>query len=147
MEKERSAKAKVKEMIDYTIVIGKEFLGERHIENNKNVVGSNAEEADSQYWVNSDTDVLKVEELYFDRLDGEFTITLINQKDDSLFLSVSVPIQDLAFSLAKVDFSPILTKMKSDIIKARTVMKELAAKAKKLDSYKKKSEEIAEKID
>lgn len=134
-------------MIDYTIVIGKEFLGERHIDNNKRVVGANAEDANTQYWVNSDTDSLAVEELFFDRLSGDLTFTLINKKDDSLFLSMTVPIEDLAFCLAKVDMAPILTKMKSDIIKARSVMKELSAKAKKLDSYRKKSAEIAEKIE
>lgn len=106
-------------MVSYTLVIGKKFLTEKHIEHNKSIVGQNAEEAETQYWVNDDIEPMMIEEMFFDSHDGDFTVTIINKKDDNLFISLTVPIEEWALKLAGPDLTRLLDNLISAIKKSK----------------------------
>ena len=106
-------------MVSYTLVIGKNFLTEKHIEHNKNIVGQNAEEAETQYWLDDDIEPMIIEEMYFDSHDGDFTVTIINKKDDSLFISLTIPIEEWALKLAEPDLTRLLDNLISAIKKSK----------------------------
>jgi len=108
-------------MVSYTLVIGKKFLTKKHIEHNKTIVGPNAEEAKTQYWVNDDIEPMMIEEMFFDSHDGDFTITIINKRNDdsSLFISLSVPIEEWALKLAEPDLTRLLDNLVSAIKKSK----------------------------
>jgi hypothetical protein len=97
-------------MVYYSLVIGKNFLSEKHIEHNKEVVGYNAEEAESQYWVDESIEPIIVEEMFFDSHDGDFTVTLANKKDDSLFIAITVPLEEWIMKLGNTDLTNVLDR-------------------------------------
>ena len=106
-------------MVSYTLAIGKNFLTEKHIEHNKSIVGYNAEEVETQYWVNDDIEPMMIEEMFFDSTDGAFTVTIINKKDDSLFISLTIPIEEWALKLAEPDLTHLLDNLISAIKKSK----------------------------
>jgi len=109
-------------MVSYTLVIGKKFLTEKYIEHNKSIIGENAEEAETQYWINNEVQSMIIEEMFFDTHDGDFTITIVNQEKDSnesLYLSVSIPIEDWALKLAEPDLTRLLDNLVSAIKKSK----------------------------
>lgn len=63
---------------------------------------------EKQYWINEDTDGWKTEECSFDFQDGGFTVSLVN--DDGLFVSIVVPLLDLALAVNKVDLPAIIDR-------------------------------------
>ena len=123
-------------MVNYTIVIGKNFLGTRHEEENKNVVGYNAEEADTQYWIDETTDGMMIEELFFDSVSGDFTVTLVNRKDDTLFLSVTVPIEEWVLALGKVNLDKYIDRVYDNLIKAKRISEDARSKFAKVEVVK-----------
>ena len=106
-------------MVSYTLVIGKKFLTKKYIEHNKDVVGKNAEEAKTQYWVDDSVEPMMIEEMFFDSTDGDFTVTIINKKEDSLFISLTVPIEEWALKLAEPDLTRLLDNLVSVIKKSK----------------------------
>ena len=97
-------------MVNYTLVIGKNFLSEKHVEYNKGIVGNNADEAETQYWVDDSIEPILIEEMYFDTHDGGFTVTLINKKDDSLFISITIPLEEWIMKLGNTNLTNVLDK-------------------------------------
>ena len=102
-------------MVSYTLVIGKNFLTEKYIEYNKSIVGKNAEEADTQYWVDESVQPMMIEEMFFDSHDGDFTVTIINKQEDSLFISLTIPIEEWALKLAEPDLKHLLDSLVSKL--------------------------------
>jgi len=109
-------------MVSFTLVIGKKFLTKKYIEHNKSIVGENSDNAETQYWINNDVQSIVVEEMFFDSHDGDFTITIINQEKDSnesLFISLSIPIEEWALKLAEPDLTRLLDNLVSVIKKSK----------------------------
>ena len=104
-------------MVSFTLVIGKNFLTKKYIEHNKDIVGHNAEEAKTQYWVDDSVQPMMIEEMFFDSQDGDFVVTIINKQHDSLFISLTIPIEEWALKLAEPDLKHLLDSLVSALQK------------------------------
>ena len=60
------------------------------------------------YWINEETDSWKTEECYFDSQNGGFLVSLVN--GDGLYISLIVPLIDIALAASKANLSFIIDK-------------------------------------
>ena len=75
------------------------------------------------YWICNDTDNWKTDECSFDRQDGKFTVSLVN--DDGLYVSIVVPLLDLSMAASKVNLSSIIDKNIEELKAAQKAFEEL----------------------
>jgi len=97
-----------------SIIIDKDFLKQKHIDNNNEWVGE--EDIDKKYWVAESTDDFNIEEIYFDRGTGDFKISVFTE---GCFVSLTIKFLTWINASTVVDFGKLFSewecKAKSNI--------------------------------
>lgn len=90
-----------------SMIIDKEFLKQKHIDYNNEWVGE--EDLDKKYWVSESTEQFDIEEVYFDRETGDFTISVVTE---GCFVSLTIKFLTWINASTTVDFSKLFGEWK-----------------------------------